>query len=256
MKLQKANIDYRKVIAFLVMLVLLFVSYQAYQYKKSSSFQSLTIEIVKEDDQRSLLDKKEVMNMIRKELGFDPTASRIEDIDFWALETFLKSNPFVKDAQVYVDSKMRLYVKIYQRKPIARVKTKDTDYYVGMDGVRIPPSQVSTVRVPIVTGHINHLDVTEKNELKYYRKFVQLMDAINENDFLNALIDQIEIEATGEITFIPKLGNEKIIFGQLEGYEEKLSKLTDFYQYGNKEKGWNKYAYLDLSYKGQVVGGK
>ena len=82
MNLQKANIDYRKVVAFVVMLVLLFVSYQAYQYKKSSSLQSLTIEIVKENDQRPLLDKKEVMNMIRNELGFDPTASRIEDIDF------------------------------------------------------------------------------------------------------------------------------------------------------------------------------
>lgn len=256
MKENRRHIDIKKVISVLFFIVLLVYGYQAYKYKKEKSFSAFHITISKEGHERRLISKKSVMNMIRKELGFDPSVASIDQIDFWNLENALKNNPYIDKVRIYVDANLAVHVEVAQRKPIARVISENVDYYVDIEGVKIPPTNLSTVRVPIVSGNVDFLKRNTKENKKYYAAMVQLFDRVQNDEFMKALVDQIVIEADRSLVFIPKIGQEKLIFGPLENVDEKFAKLKGFYRYGIKEKGWNKYAYLDLSYKGQVAAGK
>jgi cell division protein FtsQ len=67
------------------------------------------------------------------------------------------------------------------------------------------------------------------------------------------LIEQIYVSNTGEFTLIPKVGDQKILFGNYTNVKDKLENLKIFYQEGMPYEGWQKYRTINLKYKGQVV---
>lgn len=250
------EMDYRKVLSICVALILVMVGYEAIKFKSSQSFIKMEIKIDSNNADRKLLNKAAVMKLMREHLGFDPEVSNIEEIDFRQLEEALEANPYIQKAQVYLNGRHELQVTITQRKPIARVKSQQVDYYVTSDGTKVPLSQYSTLRVPLVTGFVEMLSGDTKEQRALFNKMVEVLNVCEDDKFLSALIEQIDINRQGRITVIPKIGKEKIVFGDLTDYEEKLDKLKKYYKWGKSQDGWNKYAYLNLEYKNQIALGK
>jgi cell division protein FtsQ len=232
------------------------VSYQAIQYKKNQSFKKLTIEIHDIEGGKALLNKAQVLKIMRQHLGFDPAVSNIESIDLRALEGRLEENLFIKQAIIYINSRHEIKVEIFQRKPIARVKSGNIDYYMAADGKKIPTSNYKTLRVPLISGGVKQLTSSTKEGREAYKNMLNLVQKIEENTFLNALVEQIDLNHNGKITLIPKIGSERIEFGDLSEQDEKLYKLEKYYEWGKNQDGWDKYAYLNLEYKDQVTLGK
>ncbi|HHH54977.1 MAG TPA: hypothetical protein ENK91_15040 [Bacteroidetes bacterium] len=85
-------------------------------------------------------------------------------------------------------------------------------------------------------------------------KLWKLARSINDDAFLSALIEQIDIQQNGEILLVPKLGKQKIEFGDLVNSENKLKKVKAFYQSEMKKTGWNKFKKLSVKWDGQIVG--
>ena len=56
-----------------------------------------------------------------------------------------------------------------------------------------------------------------------------------------------------EIELTPKIGEQNILFGNIEDIESKLNKLNAFYENGIAYKGWKTYSTIDLRYDKQVV---
>ena len=258
MKFPKKNMefDYRKVVSVCFALILLMVGYEAIQYKIQDRFNRFEIKIDRNGTDRALLDKKGVMKVMREFLGFDPAVSNIEEVDFRGLEEKLESNPYVDEATIYLDARNNLHVLITQRKPIARFKTSGKEFYMTDDGNQIPLSSSATMRVPIVTGNIDHFLMQTNESKMLYRDLVSMLTYCDQDEFLSALIEQIDIDYKGELVCIPKVGKEQILFGNLSDYQEKLEKLKKYYEWGKSEDGWNKYAYLNLAYKDQIALGK
>ncbi len=75
------------------------------------------------------------------------------------LESALKSNPMIKQAEVFMSVNGELSAEIEQKRPIARVNT-NASYYIDDEGGFMPLSTNYTARVPLVTGNI------EKNKLR------------------------------------------------------------------------------------------
>jgi cell division protein FtsQ len=74
------------------------------------------------------------------------------------------------------------------------------------------------------------------------------------NEFWNATVQQLYVNANGEIEFIPRIGNHTVILGDDQLLESKFNKLLLFYQEGmNKKGGWNQYSTINLKFKNQVV---
>lgn len=208
-------------------------------------------------DGELLINDKDVRQAI--ETNFDSRLGEraIATIDVRRLEEVLEQEPFILDADVYIDAGDRMKISIVQRQPILRViGNNGLNYYLDIEGIKMPPSPLFTARVIVATGNLpphepRFLD-RKRNSLKDVFLLVKM---IRKDEFLNALVEQVHVTNRGEITLVPKVGNQKIVFGRFEAAEKKLKRLKVFYKEAlpREDKGWNKYSEISLQYDGQVV---
>ncbi len=241
----------------IVTFVIVGVLFMAVERKKNAEIIKVSIGIKGIKGGRNLISKKDVNEKFRKYLGFDLNQSAIKDLNLRDMESFLKADDRIKDAEVYVDNKDRLYIAIDQRVPVVRVFSKNNlSYYLDSDGYEIPAYHGSTIRVPIASGYIEDYNpklLTEKSKSKLKDVF-EIAKYIHEDDFLTALIEQIDVAEDGIITMVPKIGRQKLVFGEANNIEETFKKLKLFYKEGLPKFGWRKWNVLTLKYDGQIVG--
>lgn len=228
----------------------------AVQQRDSSLVRDVKVNILPLESGNSLLNEEEVKLAIQRMFGTPIEGMPLNQIDVERIERVLEEDPFVINADAYVDSRNIVNVKIEQREPMLRIiDNNDLSYYLDKDGNKMPLSKHFAARVLVATGNLPPYDPlflqTERsNRLK---EAFELSELILEDEFYKALIDQIYVSNTGEFTMIPKVGDQKIIFGKYDNVKDKLENLKIFYQEGMPYEGWQKYRTINLKYKGQVV---
>lgn len=71
------------------------------------------------------------------------------------IETILNGIPVISGAEVFVDANQSLNIQITQRDPLFRVVDANfNQYYIDVEGNKIPYSKNYSARVPVVTGNI------------------------------------------------------------------------------------------------------
>ena len=76
---------------------------------------------------------------------------------------------------------------------------------------------------------------------------------LRNDEFWDALVEQIVVEKGNEVVLIPKVGNFRIVLGTLDDMNEKLENLRIFLREGIVLKGWNVYKEINLKFKNQIV---
>ncbi len=192
---------------------------------------------------------------------------KISTINENLLESLLKENPYVRNAEVYTNMDGSLHLNIIQRKPIVRiVNTQNQHFYIDDKGVKMPVKNNCPVRVVIANGNITsvYTPFTAVNEQQrddfealskdtVLNSIYKIAMYLNFNDFFNAQIEEIFVNEYDEIELFPKLGDQIIILGSVDNLEEKFSKLMILYKEGFNKMGWDKYSVINLKYKNQVV---
>ena len=198
---------------------------------------------VKDTVLNTFIDDMDVVNMVRRGYGnvLDMPVARI---DKDSVERLLVKNSIIKSAQVYYSLDGYFHVDITQRKPVLRVLTGE-GFYVDEDGKYMPLSRKYTSRVVVATG-----EISKKFACERLYPFVMML---REDDFWDALIEQIVVDRNEEIILIPKVGNFRIILGEVGNAEEKMEKLRLFLKDGIVRKGWNVYKEINLKFNNQVV---
>ncbi len=257
MKLTIANVGW-----FVSIGALAALSISSVNYKKYGSLTDVKASIAQFDDGAYFLNEQDVLDEVM-DIIVAPGDHLIKDIQTGEIEAVLRSNPFIRDAEVYVSSDGVLNVIVRQREPILRVFDADgRTYYIDHDGEQIPVSKHFTARVPIATGHIKvtkAVDVAHKTVIVAHEgetewtRFHRLILAIDADPFFKSLTEQLDVSKSGEITIIPAAGDFKINFGRAENIDEKLENLKAFYKQLYIRGTWDKYENIDLSYSGQIV---
>ena len=85
------------------------------------------------------------------------------------------------------------------------------------------------------------------------KTLIPFFQYIENNEFWKAQISQIIVAKDGGIVLIPTIGTTRIDFGLATNIENKFKKLFIFYQKVIPNKGWNKYSWVQLKYKNQVI---
>ena len=253
---KKANWKYN-LIWTVITIVVIGVLFAAIQRKQNATITKVKIALLGIEGNRDLMSVKGVKQMFRNYLGYDLEMAAIRDLDLRDLEELLEADERVKNAEVFVDKNDVLYFQIYQREPIVRVINRDkTSFYLDKEGNSIPAIKGSTIRVPLASGNIENYDkkLLENAKQSKLKDVFTMAKYINEDDFLRALIEQIDIDQEGEITLIPKLGRMKLEFGKAEDLDDRFEKLKIMYKDGLPKLGWRKYDKLVLKYEGQVNG--
>lgn len=202
---------------------------------------------------KTFTNKDDILQVMEKTVGGPLVQRMVSAFDLAILEKKLENNPWVRDAELYFDSKDDLHVFIEERTPVARIfTTKGASFYIDSSGFRMPLLATLPVRVPVVTGFPNKrkwnaADSSLLNEIKIVAEF------INNDPFWNAQVGQIDITATRKLELIPVVGDHLIKLGTAKDVEAKLKKLFVFYKQVLSKAGFNKYAAIDIQYEGQVV---
>ena len=227
--------------------------------KSNAEVKTLVVEIEKINDGEQLISEKEIKQILQLAAGKTITKANIKSLNLRKLEAKLNKDKRIQRADLYFDSKNRLHAHIIQKKPIMRViEEEGGEYYLDENGKQVPVTRGSAVRVPLVTGIRDTFSLvnTKSDRPSKLKQVFDIMKYVAKDPFLTALIEQAHVEhdSIGDIVLIPKLGREKLIFGDASDIEAKFDNLKIFYRDGMPKLGWSRYKSLNLKYSHQVRG--
>ena len=212
---------------------------------------------VEEDDIRQLL----------KDKGDSVIGQQISALDVNKIEKIVLTNPWVANADVCMSIDGILQIDIKQRNPILRIiNVSGESYYIDKEGKLMLWSDDFTPRILVANGQIHetfniwyNISIDEIKKSDTLTKVTILDDLfdiaqfISTDNFWNAQVPEIFLNAKGEIELVPQVGAHKIIFGDVSDIEGKFAKLKTFYSQGLNYTGWNLYDTINLKYKNQVI---
>lgn len=236
-----------------------FVLYLSIQRKEVVQVDDLVVDIIPVHGDESIITEKEVRRLVRESVGMEIKGKMIRKLPLRKMEVAIQKDKRIKRADLYVDSKNKLHIRIVQKEPLMRVmETSGLQYYLDVEGKKVPVTTGSAVRVPLVTGFSGPFKeefLTTKSHSPI-KDVYQVVHYISKDPFLVALIEQVHLEkdTSTEIVLVPKVGKEQILLGDAGDLDEKFEKLKIFYRDGMPRLGWQRYKKLNLKVTGQVVG--
>lgn len=200
------------------------------------------------------IDKTDVMEVINRFAGHEAIGQPIESFDLVGMETELERDVWVKNAEIYFDSKDVLQAEVEEREPIARVFTTGTrSFYIDSTRSMLPLSEKFSARVPVFTGFPSEAMVLTRADSNLLGDIKAISLKIQSDSFMNAMIQQVDITPARTFEMVPYIGEQVILLGDARDLDAKFSKLSLFYKKIMTRFGWNRYSIINLQYKGQVV---
>ncbi|MEZ5043265.1 MAG: cell division protein FtsQ/DivIB [Saprospiraceae bacterium] len=252
--------DYIKSLKKIGWAVLFFVSlglvFNSVGKKENAAVKKINVNISPLSDGSKLVTEDDIEKTIELRFGVPLTALAVKEVNIERLERVLEEDPFIIDAEAYLDAQNRVTIDIVQREPILRViDNNGLNYYLDKDGFKMPLSEHYSARVMVATGNLPpHVPSFLTRPQNYLREVFELTEILKADDFFKALIQQIHVSNRGELTLIPVVGRHKIYFGRYRDPEDKLERLKVYYQKILPNEGFRRHSSIDLRYKGQVVG--
>jgi cell division protein FtsQ len=233
--------------------------------QKSSVLKTPKIHIDIQDENAFLTEKELYVRLKRK--GLISSIQKNEQLQLNRIEKYVNGMTEVLECNVYTKLGGDWAINVKIRRPIARIfNTYGESFYLDELGHTISPSYLYTARVVVVTGDIidkyNGLTVNKiinnKNLITKYSldDIYRISRYVCNDPFFSLQIGQIHKEKNGDFVLVPRVGDQKIIFGSALSNEEvkvKFRKLADFYKEGIPYEGWSTYDCFNLKYENQVV---
>lgn len=251
----KINFNIKRELKITAILAVVFVLIAFSERKQGSvSVKDIVIKI-ENIEGNQFIDESDIVDLMQLDEENLKGAS-LDKLNLKQIETRIKTNRFVKDAQLYSDLKGNLVVKATLRRPVARLIRNDgPDGYIAEDGTVMPVSDKFTTRVVLISGSYIRglLSLENLNKTEETKNLMTMLDMIREDDFWRAQIAQLDIDSKGHINIMPQIGGQIIEFGVANNLETKFKKMKIFYKEILPQRGWNTYKRVNLEYEGQII---
>lgn len=206
-------------------------------------------------NENQFLDEQDIIDLMQLSTE-NLKGAALDNLNMKEIEKRIKTNRFVKDAELYSDLKGNLIVKATLRRPVARIVRNDgPDGYIAEDGTVMPVSDKFTTRVVLLSGAFSRLLLQSENLNKSVegKQLMEMLTIIREDEFWRAQIAQLDIDNNARVNLFPQVGGQTIEFGKPENLELKFKKLRIFYKEILPQQGWNAYERINLEYEGQII---
>ncbi|MFM7155150.1 MAG: cell division protein FtsQ/DivIB [Bacteroidota bacterium] len=153
------KIRYDRIIWLLFLLIVGLGLFMAVQLKKEGEIEDTVITVTPLEGGDKLISEEDVRSAMLRTFDSDLTRYRLDEIDVTRVETLLEDDPFVKNAEVYVDQHNILRIKVEQREPVLRILDNNgNNYYLDENGVKMPPSKNFAARALVASSLRFHPD--------------------------------------------------------------------------------------------------
>ena len=249
------ELRYERIYWIIFLVIIGTILFGAVSKKKSSTTENIEVNVRPLSGGEMLISEQDVRIALNRSFGSTLDRTELADMEVERIERELEKDPFVLDAESYIDQLNVLHVDIKQRPPMVRILDVHGDnYYFDDQGVRMPPSKNYTAHVLVATGHlpIYTPDFLEEEQSRLQDLLVLSRTILADKD-LAGFVQQIHVNNAGEFILIPLVGDQKVILGSVRDLEEKLERLKIFYKEGMPYAGWSTYKTINLTYKDQIV---
>lgn len=206
--------------------------------------------------ENDFVNKADVKRFLDKEYG-GYIGTVLDSIDLCRIETIIDGRSAVMKSQAFVTKDGTMHIKVTQRKPIVRFQKTDGGFYADAEGYVFPLQSSYASYVQIIDGDIpinmksGHKGEIENPEEKiWFDKVMKLVNFIEDSPWKERIV-QIHVGNGGELTLIPREGEEKFIIGQPMNIEDKFARIEKYYTaIAPLERN---YKTINLIFDGQIV---
>jgi cell division protein FtsQ len=105
------------------------------------------------------------------------------------------------------------------------------------------------------THYVNDIVVATGDITKKYaqKSLTKLGNFLVKNPLWRSQVEQVHVLPDGTIEIVPRVGDHIVYLGMPFDLEQKFKRLEKFYRYGLSEAGWNKYSYINLEFRNQII---
>lgn len=232
---------------------LIFLLVSAVQVKEHKKCAGVAVHITGASN-NFFIDKADVEKAIHQFAGKELENKSLQLFRLREIENRLKKDVWVKSVEIYFDNNDVLQAEVEEREPIARVFcVNGNSFYIDSSLTILPLSEKFSARVPLFTGFPTDALVLNHRDSMILRGVRTIATEIAVDSFLNALIEEITITPVRQFEFVPKIGNQVIIFGGSSNAHAKFDKLKLFYKQVISKSGLSRYSNIELQFKDQVV---
>lgn len=188
-----------------------------------------------------------LVDSILKQSHPDYPKMAMQKVNQQKMETLLKNNEFIADANVYLENNGVLHTEISQEVPVVRVNDGKTQYYITQDAKRIHLSPFFSASTILVSGKIKPEE---------YHQIIDLTRIINNDKLLkNHIIGIRKIKDNSFILVVDDDGYY-LDLGPLDNLKNKLDNYKVFYSKFIQQNAEMPYKKLNLRYNNQIVATK
>ena len=213
---------------------------------RSALRESADVKVTFENGENLFISYETVDKLLIQKLTPSDLTSK-ENINLKYLEEFLRTNQMVENAEIYLTLSGELGAIITQRTPVLRVASDTETYYYDTHGMKMPLSDNYSARVPITMDTVSGQGRSD---------LIALSNAIKKDDFLRKQIigvDQLQEGGKFQYELDTRVGNQKIIFGDLTDMDQKIAKLKVFYKKTVQDDTYKNYRSINLKFHNQIV---
>ncbi|MEZ4776621.1 MAG: hypothetical protein R3D00_25825 [Bacteroidia bacterium] len=221
-------------------------------YQQNMALSDIQVKIEADSDNQ-FLNAEDITKVITDNGERKIIGEKMNRLDLKELETIIKSDPTIEEAEIYKSIQGALHIEAKLRKPVARLINNDgNSVYLDEGGHKFPDSYRHAANVVLVRGDFNEA-IVDTFECTTILAALPVLNYINTHEFWNAQISEVEIKQSGELVLYPQVGDMYVEFGQPVRIEEKFNNLLDFYRQVVREVGLDRYRYVSVEFRGQVV---
>ncbi len=199
------------------------------------------------------IDEKEITSLL--DSTFSVRGKAISQLPLRSMELMLERNPWIANAEIFVDNNKQLQVSIEERTPIARIFTlQNNSYYIDSTGVRLPLSSSMTARVPVFTDFPSDQQVLSSPDSALMADIISISRYLGTDSFWMAQVSQVAILPASQFELFLLTGTPSILLGDASNLSEKFQKLNAYFHSNFFTMGYGRYSRLNVQYRRQLIG--
>ena len=214
---------------------------------------------IKDSASNRFVTKADVEKYLNREYG-DFIGIPMDSIDLAKVEKIIDARSAVYKSQAFTTRDGKLNIAVTQRTPVARFQKSDGGFYADAEGFLFPLQSSYASRVQVIDGEIPLKansgykgEIADPEEKEWLMKVLNVVNYIEDSRLWKDKIVQITVSEGGELSLVPRIGQEIFLFGQPDRIEEKFHKMELYYRSIVPEKGASHYSRVNVKYDGQIV---